>query len=55
MKDGLIVVSAAKDLFPEKDKILRCIHFAGGNIDVKMNYRAYFSEECSDYIASLLK
>ena len=55
MKDGRIVILKGKDLFPECDKVIRCIHWAGGQMDVKMNFRAFFNEECSDYIAGLLQ
>lgn len=55
MRDGVMVIPKAVNMFPERDKILRVCHWAGGNNDVKMNYRAYFNEECSDYIEGLLK
>ncbi len=55
MQDGKIVIPKGKDLFPEQDKIIRAIHWARGNMDVKMNYKIYFNEECSDYIDNLLK
>jgi hypothetical protein len=56
MKDGLIVVPKAPDLFPEHDKVLRVLHWAGGTTtDVKLNYRAFFNEEVSDYIETLIK
>lgn len=35
---------------PERDKILKILHWAGGNNGVKMNYRAYFSEPCITYL-----
>jgi lipopolysaccharide biosynthesis glycosyltransferase len=54
MRDGHIVIPKGKDLFPIQDKILRCIHFAGGNVK-KMNYKIFFPEECSTYIDSLTK
>jgi hypothetical protein len=52
MENGLITLKKGKDFYPEKDKIIRALHWAGGNQDIKMNYRAFFSEEVSDYIAS---
>jgi hypothetical protein len=55
MENGLITLKKAPDMYPPRDKILRVLHWAGGNQDIKMNYRAYFNEEVSDYIASLLK
>lgn len=55
MENGFITLKKTKDYFPERDKIIRVLHWAGGNQDIKMNYRAYFNEECSDYIASLFK
>ncbi len=55
MRDGLMVIPKGKDLFPEQDKTIRAIHFAGGKVDVKMNYKIYFNEECSEYMDSLIK
>ncbi len=55
MKDGHIVIPKGKDLFPERDKILRVCHYAGGDAGVKMNYRISFNDACSEYIDSLLK
>jgi len=53
MENGLITLKKGADRYPERDKVIRAIHFAGGNLDVKMNYRAYFSEEVSDYISKI--
>lgn len=55
MHKGLMVIPKNPNMFPAQDKVVRCIHWAGGNMDVKMNYRAYFNDECSDYIESLIK
>ena len=55
MRNGKLIIPKAQDLFPEKDKVLRILHWAGGKTDVKMNFRALFNEECSDYIDSLIK
>lgn len=55
MRDGKIVIPKSPTNFPDRDKIIRCIHFAGGNVDVKMNYKIYFNEEVSTYLDSLLK
>ena len=55
MKDGLMVIPKGKDLFPEQDKIIRCIHWAGGALDVKMNYRIYFNDECSAYLDTITR
>lgn len=48
MKDGKIYV-------PSKNAFIHVIHFAGGQGAQKMNYRTYFSEEVSDYIAALIR
>jgi hypothetical protein len=55
MRDGLMVIPKGKDLFPEQDKTIRCIHWAGGNVDTKMNYRVYFQQEVQNYIDEILK
>lgn len=50
MENGLIVLKKSFDNFPERDKVIRLIHWAGGNADIKMNYRVYFNQEVQDYI-----
>jgi hypothetical protein len=55
MKEGKIVIPKGKDMFPERDKTIRCIHWAGGTMGVKMNYKIYFSEEVSAYLDTLVK
>lgn len=37
------------------EKVLKMIHFAGGEQGAKMNYHSYFSPEVSAYIDSLVK
>jgi hypothetical protein len=55
MRDGLMVIPKGKDLFPEQDKTIRAIHWAGGKVDTKMNYRVYFQQEVQNYIDEILK
>jgi len=55
MRDGYITLPKGKDMFPERDKVIRCIHWAGGEQGVKMNYHAYFNDECSAYLDTLVK
>jgi lipopolysaccharide biosynthesis glycosyltransferase len=54
MRDGVMVIPKGKDFFPERDKTVRCIHWAGGNLDIKMNYHAFFNDECSTYLDTLV-
>lgn len=53
MKDKDIVIP--KSEFVSVDKVLRVIHFGGGEFGTKMNYGAYFSQEVQDYITSLIQ
>lgn len=53
MRDGLMVLP--KSDYPSKDKVIRVIHWAGGNNPVKMNYKVYFNQECCKYLDSLIK
>lgn len=54
--DDLIL--PANDKYPECDKEIKVIHFAGGKGEVKMNYKVYFNEEVIkrlDYLVSDVK
>ena len=44
MRGEDIVVPKGQDNFPTEDKIVKMIHWGGGNTGVKMNYRAFFQE-----------
>lgn len=49
-----LILPAAKDQYPEHDKTIRVIHWAGGDGE-KMNYRKYFTEDVIkrlDYLCS---
>lgn len=52
MKEGKVVLPASDYLLA--DKFIKIIHWAGGNSPIKMNYRVYFSEECSNYLDNLV-
>lgn len=54
MRDGQIVIPKGLDRFPQNDKVLRCIHFAGGELAAKMNYKIYFVDEVSAYLDTLV-
>jgi hypothetical protein len=54
MRDNLIVIPKGKDMFTMMDKVLRVIHWAGGEAGVKMNYKIFFNDECSAYLDSLI-
>lgn len=55
MKDGNVVLPKGADGYPEADKIIKVIHWAGGAGETKMNYRAYFNEEVQDFITEIMK
>lgn len=46
MKGEDMVVPRGNDNYPDHDMVLKVIHWAGGNMGEKMEYRKYFSEEC---------
>jgi len=39
-----LVLPAAKDEYPERDKIIKILHWAGGKDEKKMHYRTSFTE-----------
>ena len=52
---GKDLVLPPVDGYPDKEKIIKAIHFAGGNTPNKMNYRLYFQPEVIKYIDNLVK
>lgn len=48
--DGKVIIPKAEDGYPDRDKEVHVIHFAGGNDSKKMAYRTAFSEEMISYI-----
>jgi hypothetical protein len=50
MRDDKLILPRAEDGYPERDKILRILHWAGGDAALKMNYRTYFSQPCIIYL-----
>jgi lipopolysaccharide biosynthesis glycosyltransferase len=55
VRDNSIVLPQGPDGYPDSDKTIKVIHFAGGDTGPKMNYKIYFSEECITYIDNLVK
>jgi len=55
LKDNDVILPKGKDNYPDRDTVLKVIHYAGGGNEKRMNYKAYFQPEVSDYIDSLLK
>lgn len=55
MKDGQMILPKGKDHYPDEDKVIKVIHWAGGTGGVKMNYKVYFNEECIKYLDSLVR
>lgn len=54
LKDEALVLLKGEE-WPDKDKIIRCIHWAGGNSPDKMNYKIRFSEEVVARLDELIK
>lgn len=55
VKDGKLILPASEDGYPKRDVEIKVIHWAGGSEAVKMNYRAYFSEEAIEYLDNLTR
>lgn len=45
-----VVLPRGEDGYPDRDTLIKLYHFAGGNSEVKMNYRTHFPEEIIEYI-----
>jgi hypothetical protein len=54
LKNGELVLPTSPEGYPNEEKIIKVIHWAGGANEPKFNYRIYFSEECSAYIDGLI-
>lgn len=55
MRGEKMILPRAIDGYPERDKEIKIIHWAGGNSPMaKMNYRTYFSDECVIYLDWLI-
>lgn len=50
MRNGEMVLPAGKDGYPNMDKVIRLIHWAGGDNEQKMDYKIRFNEECITYL-----
>ena len=48
--DGKIVVPKSEQGYPDRDKELHVIHWAGGGNEPRMNYRVRFTEDVISYI-----
>src|SRR3990167_6157841 len=58
VKDNQLVLPPVTDelgTYPETEKIIRAIHWAGGNSPDKMKYKLRFKKEVCDYIDKLVK
>lgn len=55
IKDGQMVLPKGKDHYPQEEKIIKAIHWGGGNTHPKLNYKVYFQEDCIEYIDTILK
>lgn len=45
IRDDKLILPKAPNNYPEMDKEIKVIHWAGGNDQNKMNYRIYFNED----------
>lgn len=54
-KQELVLMKNAEGNWPDKSKVIKCIHFAGGNAPDKMNYRIRFTEDVIKRIDYLVK
>lgn len=45
-----LVLPKGKDNYPNENKIVKVIHWGGGEGGVKMNYKIYFQEECIKFL-----
>lgn len=50
MRGDKMVIPKSEDGYPERDKELKVLHWAGGNNGVKMNYKTYFNQDCITYL-----
>lgn len=54
LQDGKLILPKADDRYPERDKEIKVMHFAGGQGNQnKMKYRLYCSEEVIEYLDML--
>jgi lipopolysaccharide biosynthesis glycosyltransferase len=54
IKDGEMVLPPDDTNYPQADTTIKVIHWAGGNMPNKQNYKIYFNEECIEYIDKIL-
>lgn len=55
MRDGKVIIPKVDAGIPKVDTELKVIHWGGGNIGNKLNYRVFFNEEVSDFIDTVIK
>jgi hypothetical protein len=58
LQDKELVLKPTKDgdvVYPDKERVIKAIHFAGGNQPNKMNYKAYFRPDVSKRLDELIK
>lgn len=53
--DGKLILPKADDMYPEADKEIKVMHWAGGGNEPKLNYRITCSEEVIKYLDKLVK
>lgn len=45
LKDNKLILPASENNYPDQDTEIKVLHWAGGNLPNKMNYRLFFNEE----------
>jgi len=55
LKDKKVIIPKNDTGIPKVDTELKVIHWGGGNIGNKLNYRVFFNEEVSDFIDTVIK
>lgn len=53
--DGKLILPKADDKYPESDKEIKVMHWAGGGNEPKQNYRISCTDEVIDYLDELVK
>ncbi len=54
IRNNEVILPKGEDHYPEEDKIIKIVHWGGGNAEKKLNYRVFFNEECIEYINKLV-
>ncbi len=50
IKNAEMILPAGEDGYPEMNKKIKILHWAGGSESPKLNYQLYFNDECVKYL-----